>query len=157
MTIFASAAVLSIGAKPSGSLARKRRSCFGLRIHLLVTVTGHPVEFMLAPGAQAAIALCKALPLDFPTGSTIYADAAYLDYGWADFLAQGPPLPLIVLRTAHARRTLPACQRSLCSSLRKRGETALSQSTAAFARTLQAVTSRCFELKLGLALLAFAI
>ncbi len=41
--------------------------------------------------------------------------------------------------------------------IRKRVETSLSQITARFARTLRAVTSRCFELKIGLSILAFAI
>ena len=140
-----------------GYLASKRRYFFGLRIHLLVTVTGQPVEFVLAPGAQADIALFKALPLDLPAGSIIYADAAYTDYGWEDLLAQGPHLHLIVPRKVNARRTISACQRYLCSYLRKRVETALSQITASFARTLHAVTRRCFELKIALSLLAFAL
>ena len=140
-----------------GYLASKRRYFFGLRIHLLVTVMGHPVEFVLAPGAHADITLFKALPLELPSGSTISADAAYTDDGWEDFLAQGPQLHLVVPRKTNARRTIPACQRYLCSYLRKRVETTLSQITASFARTLPAVTSRCFELKIGLALLAFAI
>jgi len=140
-----------------GYLASKRRYFFGLRIHLLVTVTGHPVEFVLAPGAHADIAVFKALPLTLPAGSTIYADAAYTDYGWEDLLAQGPQLHLVVPRKVNATRTMLPCQRYLCSYLRKRVETALSQITASFARTLRAVTSRCFELKIGLSLLAFAI
>jgi hypothetical protein len=38
-----------------GYLASKHRYFFGLRIHLLVTATGQPVEFVLAPGVQADI------------------------------------------------------------------------------------------------------
>jgi len=52
---------------------------------------------------------------------------------------------------------MPGPQRYLCHYIRKRVETSLSQITARFARTLRAVTSRCFELKIGLSLLAFAI
>jgi Transposase DDE domain len=62
-----------------GYLASKRRYFFGLRIHLLVTVTGQPVEFVLAPGAQADSTVFRALALDLPQGSTLYADAAYTD------------------------------------------------------------------------------
>src|SRR5712692_3909696 len=51
-----------------GYLASKRRYFFGLRIHLLVTLTGQPVEFVLAPGAQADITVFKALALDLPQG-----------------------------------------------------------------------------------------
>jgi Transposase DDE domain len=140
-----------------GYIASKRRYFFGLRIHLLVTATGQPVEFLLAPGAHADITMFKALPLDLPPGSTIYADAAYTDYEWEDLLAQGPQLALVVPRKTNAKRTMTACHRYLCHYVRKRVETSLSQITALFARSLRAVTSRCFELKIGLALLAFAL
>lgn len=145
------------GEASRGYIASKRRYFFGLRIPLLVTATGQPVEFLLAPGAHADITMLNALPLDLPQGSTIYADAAYTDYEWEDLLAQGPHLHLVGPRKVNATRTLTACPRSLCHYLRKRVETSLSQITASFARTLRAVTHRCFELKIGLALLAFAI
>jgi Transposase DDE domain len=140
-----------------GSLASKRRYFFGLRLHLLVTVTGPPVEFVLAPGAQADITVFKALALALPQGSTIYAAAAYTDYEGEDLLAQGPHLHLLVPRKANAKRTMPGCQRYLCQYLRKRVETSFSQVTALFARTMRAVTPRCFELKICLSLLAFSL
>lgn len=140
-----------------GYLASTRRYFFGLRIHLLVTVTGQPVEFVLAPGAHADITVFKALALDLPQGSTISADAAYTDYEWEDLLAQGPQLHLLVPRKANAKRTMTGCQRSLCHYLRKRIETSLSQVPALFLRTVRAVTPRCFELTICLSLLAFAI
>jgi hypothetical protein len=140
-----------------GSLASKHRYFFGFRIHLLVTATGQPVEFVLAPGAQADITAVKTFPLDLPTGSTIYAAAADTDYGWEDLLAQGPQLSLVVPRKINATRPMSSRQRYLCHYTRKRVETSFSQITALFARTLRAVTSRCFELKICLSLLAFAL
>lgn len=145
------------GAAYRGYVASKRRYFFGLRIHLLVTATGQPVEFLLAPGAQADLPAGKALPFDLPPGSTIYADAAYTDYAWEDWLAQNCHLFLVAPRKANAKRTMSPTLRYLCHYVRKRVETTLSQITASFARTLRAVTPRCFELKIGLALLAFTI
>jgi hypothetical protein len=140
-----------------GYLASKHRYFFGLRLHLLVTATGQPVEFVLAPGAQADITAFKTLPLDVPEGSTIYADAAYTDYDWEDLLEEGPRLHLVVPRKTNAKRTMSSVLRYLCHYTRKRVETTFSQITALFARTLRAVTNRCFELKICLAILAFAI
>ena len=140
-----------------GSVARKRRYCFGLRIHLVVTATGQPGEFLLAPGAQADLPAGKALPLDLPPASTICAEAAYTAYAWEDCLTQDCHLSLLVPRKTNANRTMTAPLRYLCHYIRKRIETSLSQITALFARTLRAVTPRCCELKIGLALLAFAI
>jgi hypothetical protein len=145
------------GEASRGYLASKRRYFFGLRIHLLVTVTGQPVEFVLAPGSHADITVCKTLALDLPQGSTIDADAAYTDYEGEDLLAQGPPLHLVAPRKANAKRTMTGCQRYLCHYLRKRVETSLSQVTTLFSRPIRAVTSRCFELKICLSLLAFAL
>jgi Transposase DDE domain len=145
------------GEADRGYLASKPRYFFGLRIHLLVTATGQPVEFVLAPGAQADITAVKPLPLDVPEGSTIYAAAAYTEYDWADLLAEGPRLHLVVPRKTNAKRTLSRVLRYLCPSTRKRVETPFSQITSLFARTLRAVTKRCFELKICLAILTFAI
>jgi hypothetical protein len=92
------------GEASHGYVASKRRYFFGLRIPLLVTATGHPVEFLLAPGAYADIPMLKALPLDLPQGSTIYADAAYTDYEGEYLLAQGP----ISTSWCHASSTRPA-------------------------------------------------
>ena len=52
---------------------------------------------------------------------------------------------------------MSSVQRYLCHYTRKRVETSFSQITALFARTLRAVTSRCFELKICLSVLAFAL
>lgn len=81
------------GEASRGYRASKRRYFFGLRIHLLVTVTGQPVEFVLAPAAQAEITVFRALARALPQGSTSYADAASPDYEWEALLAPGPPLP----------------------------------------------------------------
>ena len=140
-----------------GYLASKHRYFFGLRLHLLGTATGQPVEFVRAPGAQADRRAFKTLALDVPEGSTIYADAAYTDYDWEDLLEEGPRLHLVVPRKANAKRTMASVLRYLCHYTRKRVETTFSQITALFARTLRAVTNRCFELKICLAILAFAI
>jgi len=112
---------------------------------------------VLAPGAHADITVFKTLALALPQGATLYAAAAYTAYEWEDLRAQGPQLHLVAPRKANAKRTRTGCQRDLCHYLRKRVETSLSQVTTLFSRTIRAVTSRCFELKVGLSLLAFAI
>ena len=145
------------GEASRGYLASKQRSFFGLRLHLLLTATGPPVECGRAPGAQAAITAFKTLPLDVPPGSTLYAEAAYPEYDWEELLEAGPRLHLVVPPKTHAKRTMPRALRYLCHSTRTRVETTFSQIPSSFARTLRAVTSRCFELKICLAILTFAI
>jgi hypothetical protein len=95
----------------------------------------------------------KTLPLDFRP----FTSMPYTDYGWGDLLAQGQTLALVVPRKVNAKRSMSSVPRSLCHNTRKRVETSFSQITALFARTLRAMTSRCFELKICLALLTFAL
>jgi hypothetical protein len=60
-----------------GYIASKRRYFFyGLRVHLVVTGAGEPVEFSLAAGSEADIAIFKELELDLAEGSIICADKA---------------------------------------------------------------------------------
>lgn len=71
-----------------GYVASKRRyfyglrvhHFYGLRVHLLVTGSGEPVEFSLAPGSEADITVFKGMALDLGEGAIIVADKAYTDY-----------------------------------------------------------------------------
>lgn len=63
-----------------GYSARKRRYFFGLRVHLLITGEGCPVEFVLMPGSASDIKTFKSFDLDLPEGSLLLVDRAYTDY-----------------------------------------------------------------------------
>ena len=140
-----------------GKIASKHRYFYGLRIHLVVTATGQPVEFELAPGAVADITAFKSFDLDLPPGATVYADKAYTDYLWEDLLKEVPLIDLTALRKSNAKRVMDGCIRFICQHTRKRIETAFSQIAARFARFIRAVTPRCFELKCFLFVWSFAI
>lgn len=140
-----------------GKIASKHRYFYGLRIHLIVTATGEPVEFVLAPGSIADIRAFKALDLDLPEGSTLYADKAYTDYLWEDLLAEVQDLHLVALRRSNAKRAMDGCIRFICEHTRKRIETTFSQMAERFARFIRAVTPRCFELKCFLFIWSLAI
>jgi hypothetical protein len=71
---------LYAGEEHRGYIASKRRYFFGLKVHLVVTATGQPVEFELTPGAEADIRAFKRLILGLPENAALYADAAYTDY-----------------------------------------------------------------------------
>ena len=59
-----------------GYIASKKRFFYGLRVQLLATSTGIPVEFAFLPGAANDVRGLNALPLQLPTHSEIYAAAA---------------------------------------------------------------------------------
>ena len=62
-----------------GYQASKRRFFYGLKLHLMVTQAGQPVEFFLTPGSVGDIRALKAYAFDVPKGAWITADKAYND------------------------------------------------------------------------------
>ena len=140
-----------------GKISSKHRYFYGLRIHLVVTASGQPVEFELAPGSVADITAFKSLDLDLPAGATVYADKAYTDYLWEDLLKEAPEIDLVALRKSNAKRVMDGCIAYICQYTRKRIEMTFSQIAARFGRFIRAVTSRCFELKCFLFVWCFAI
>ena len=63
-----------------GYQASKRRYFYGLKIHLMVTSAGQPVECVLTPGSVADVQVLRSYAYDLPPGSVVYADKAYNDY-----------------------------------------------------------------------------
>ena len=139
-----------------GYIASKKRYFYGLRLHLLMTTDGLPVEMMLAPGSEADIAAFRRLPLDLPPAAAILADKGYLDQH-EEALLQDVGLRLLTLRRTNSRAPLPAWLTYLVQHKRKRIETVFSQIAAAFGRTIHAVTPHGFELKVFLTVLAYTI
>ncbi len=139
-----------------GYIASKRRFFYGLRVHLLMTTSGLPVEVMLAPGAEADISAFRRLPLALPPQAHIFADAGYLDQHEQYLLAEAN-LHLVAQHRRNSKMPLPAWVNYIVKHERKRIETVFSQIAGAFGRTIHAVTARGFELKVFLTVLAFTI
>jgi hypothetical protein len=140
-----------------GYIPSKRRYFYGLRVHLVISKTGEPVECMLAPGAWNDCRVLKDLHLDLPEGSTLYADKIYNDYAYEDLLQEAAGISLKPLRKKNSKRAVPPWVTALRKYVRKRVETTGSQITALFPKVIHAVTAKGFELKAMLFVLAFAI
>lgn len=139
-----------------GYIASKRRYFYGLRVHLVVTGAGEPVEFSLAAGSEADIAVFKDLNLDLPKGSIICADKAYTDYDYEDLLEE-VGVNLKAQRKKNSKRPLLAWEEFLGKPVRQYIETVFSRLTNFFPKKIHAVTPRGFELKIVCFLLAFSI
>jgi hypothetical protein len=140
-----------------GYIASKRRYFYGLRVHVVVTASGHPVEVVLTPGADSDITTFRCFQLDLPDGSTIYADKGYTNYVCEDVLNEDTSLTLTALRKRNSKRPMQGCIRYICEHVRKHIETSFSQITDCFAKRIYAITARGVELKAFLAVLAFSI
>jgi len=139
-----------------GYIASKRRYFYGLRVHLVVTGAGEPVEFSLAAGSEADVTVFKELNLDLPEGSIICADKAYNDYDYEDLLEE-VGLHLKAQRKKNSKRPMPMWEEFLGKPIRQYIETVFSRLTSFFPKKIHAVTPRGFELKIVCFLLAFSI
>lgn len=141
-----------------GYIPSKRRYFYGLRVHLVVTGAGEPVElFSLVAGSEADVSVFKDyLELDLPGGSIILADKAYTDYDYEDLLEE-VGLHLKAQRKKNSKRPMSAWEEFLGKPIRQYIETVFSRLSSLFARKIHAVTPRGFELKIVWFLLAFSI
>jgi hypothetical protein len=139
-----------------GYTASKKRYFYGIKAHVLVTSKGEPVECVFTAGSENDITAFKDFELDLSSGATIYADKAYTCYEFEDLLKESGLL-LIAQRKANSKRPLAGYLRYLHIRIRKRIETTFSQITSHFPRSIHAVTSRGFTLKVYLFILAHAI
>lgn len=139
-----------------GRISSKKRYFYGLRVHLVITATGKPVEFVLAPGSWADVRVFQSMGLDLPKRARPYADAAYTDYETEDLL-QDVGIELVAARKKNSKRAHPAWVEYICSQTRKYVETTFSLLAEQFARSIHAVTARGFELKVFLTVLSYSI
>jgi len=145
------------GEEYRGYIASKKRYFYGLRVHIVVTKTGEPVEFILMPGSLNDCRVLKQFNLDLPQRSNIYADKCYNDYEYEDLLKEAADISLSPLRKKNSKRVIAPWSDFLRKSLRRCVETTASQINAMFPKTIHAVTSRGFELKIVLFIIAFSI
>lgn len=60
-----------------GYNSSKRRFFYGLKVHMVTTADGYPVEVSLTPGSYNDTKHLRTFELDFPEGSVLYGDKAY--------------------------------------------------------------------------------
>src|SRR6266849_9986604 len=140
-----------------GYQASKKRYFYGLKIHLMVTHDGQPVEGCLTPGGVGDVEALKYDAYELPDGSIIYADKAYNDYAIEDLLKEVDHIQLIPMRKKNSKRALPPYISFVQSYHRKRVETAGSLIEQLLPKSIHAVTSQGFELKVALFVIASSL
>jgi hypothetical protein len=140
-----------------GYQASKKRYFYGLKVHLMVTQDGQPVECFLTPGSFGDVDALKYYAYELPDGSIIYADKAYNDYEIEDLLKEVEHIQLIPMRKKNSKRALPPSISFVQSYHRKRVETAGSLIEQLLPKSIHAVTSQGFELKVALFVIASSL
>jgi hypothetical protein len=140
-----------------GYPASKKRYFYGLKLHLMVTQDGQPVECLLTPGGFGDVDALKYYAYELPNGAIIYADKAYNDYEVEDLLKEVNHIDLLPMRKKNSKRVLSPSVTFVQSSHRKRVETAGSLIEQLLPKSIHAVTSQGFELKVALFVIASSL
>lgn len=136
-----------------GYIASKKRYFYGIKVHIMVTQTGEPVEFFLTHGSFADVSATSLYDYDLPEGSIVYGDRAYNLYYWEDILAEVGIL-LKPIRKKNSKRPHEAWVHHWQHVDRKMVETTASLVERKLPKHIHAVTSAGFELKVVLFLLS---
>jgi hypothetical protein len=150
-------AKLYTNAQFRGYIPSKKRYFYGLKIHLMVTKDGQPVECFLTHGGFGDVDALKYYVYELPDGSIIYADRAYNDYEIEDLLNEVDHIQLVPMRKKNSKRGLPPSVSFVQHYHRKRVETAGSRIEQLLPKSVHAVTSQGFELKVALFVIAYSL
>lgn len=144
------------GKEYRGKCVSKREYFYGVKVCLILTEDGLPVEVEFLPGSAHDSRFLQALSLDFAPGDKVYADSAFLNYSLEDTYAQ-EEVALLVQRKSNSKRKDKPYLAFLKEYMRKAVETEFSALTALMPSTIHAVTFQGFQIKLLAFILAFGI
>ena len=140
-----------------GKISSKRRYFYGVKVQLLTTSDGIPVEFCILPGSCFDLQGLAELALDLPATAQLFVDSAYNYYEWEDYLAEIANLKLQVPRKANSKRGREPWLELHKSWMRKYIETTIGEVEKMFPKKIHATNLNGFLLKIALFLFAYQI
>jgi len=140
-----------------GRMTSKRRYFYGVRVQLLATSDGIPLEFCILPGGCADLQGLAELALDLPANAELFVDAGYNFYEWEDYLRDSKELQLQVPRKTNSKRPSEPWLEIYKSLMRKYIETTIGEITKLFPKKIHATNLNGFLLKIALFLFAYQI
>jgi hypothetical protein len=139
-----------------GYQASKKRYFYGLKLHLVSTRDGQPVEFFLTPGNFSDTRGLEYFNFDLPAGAQIAGDKAYNHYLIEDQLAEAG-LRLMPFRKKNSKRPDPPWTHYLKVIYRKMIETTGGLINQLMPKKVHATNALGFELKIVLFVLACSL
>ena len=141
-----------IGYAPS-----KRKYFCGVKVHMLVTGEGKPIEFSIQPASKNDLSILWKMELNLPQGSVVYADGAYNSYLLEDLLAEDSGITLLAKRKQkNSKRQRSEEKEKQISSKRQIIETAFSTIVRYLPKSMRPRTEKGFLLRVLSALLAYS-
>lgn len=140
-----------------GYSASKNTYFFGIRVHMICTVTGEPIEIVIAPGSVSDAKVFKDFELNLPEKSKLYGDGMYNDYAWEDIVKEALNIDILAIRKSNMKRQHSPVVAAWINRQRKNIETTFSRITRLFPKRIHAVTAKGFELKVMFFILGYSI
>jgi Transposase DDE domain len=140
-----------------GFAASKKRYFCGIKVHLVVSNEGRPIEVHLRPGSESDIGVLWRMDLDIPGQAIIYADGAYNCFELEDILKE-EGIQFVSKRGFKAKNRVRTVQEEReISSKRQIIETAFSSILYQFPRYIRAKTETGFLLKIFCFILSYSM
>ncbi len=139
-----------------GYNSSKRVYFYGLKVHLMISESGIPVELFFSPGAYSDTSSLYGFTFPLPEGSCVHGDKAYNVYETEDEL-KDRGIDLMPVRKKNSKRKYDSFTEQGIGYIRKRIETVFSVITQKFPRHIHSVTPQGFELKILMFVLAYGI
>lgn len=140
-----------------GKQTSMHRYFYGVKVQMLVTTQGIPVEFCFVTGCESDVQALRKLPLSVAPESKIYGDAGYTDYHIEDDIKDAERIELKIQRKSNSLRKDEPWNRFIKEQMRKGIETVISEIKALFLRKIHMVTFEGFLLKMIMFILAFTL
>ncbi len=141
-----------------GFSASKKKYFCGIKVHMIVTLQGEPVECLIRPASENDISVLWKMEIDLPPSSLLYAYGAYTCFELEDLLNEDEKITLLSKRGCKIKKRLRSDQEEKeISSRRQIVETAFSSITRLLPRTFQLRTEQGFLLRVYSAILAYCI
>jgi hypothetical protein len=140
-----------------GKISSKHRYFYGVRVQILATSDGIPLEFCILPGSCADLQGLAELALDLNDSAELFVDAGYNFYEWEDYLQEVSQLRLQVPRKANSKRGREPWLEIYKSLMRKYIETTIGEIAKLFPKKIHATNLNGFLLKIALFLFAYQI
>jgi hypothetical protein len=143
------------GKKYIGYCSSKKKYYYGVKVHIIASTSGIPMEVIITPASTADISALKVMEIDIMAGSTIYADKAYTDYEFEDLLQESANIRLVPQRKENMKRQHYGPVAYVESIRRKYIETTFSRIVGFFPRSIVAVTKDGFLIKILLFIVTY--
>lgn len=148
---------LAQGEQYRGKCVAKRRYFYGVKVHVITTDSGLPVEFAFMPGRANDVRGLDVLAFEMPSGSEVFMDSGYTDYVTEDAARETDQVRFSVCRKKNSKRYDEPAERVYKTLMRKRIETVFSEITRKFPKRIHAVTLKGFLMKVSFFIIAFTL